>query len=59
MIRIIMMLVALVALSSCEKAPESTTAAGVEFQVDRLFTHDGCTVYRFEDGRISQILCSL
>lgn len=39
------------ALSGCTKQAEETTAAGVgEFQVDRLFTVDGCTVYRFEDA---------
>lgn len=38
------------ALIGCQKQAESTTAAGVEFQVDKLFTVDGCTVYRFNDG---------
>lgn len=38
------------AMTGCTKQAESSTAAGVEFRVDRLFTHDGCTVYRFRDG---------
>lgn len=37
-------------LACTAKQPESTTAAGIEFKVDKLFTHDGCTVYRFVDG---------
>lgn len=38
------------ALIGCTKAAETTSAAGVDFKVDRLFTHEGCTVYRFNDG---------
>lgn len=42
----------LAALTGCaeKKAAEASSAAGVEFSVDRLFTHDGCTVYRFSDA---------
>jgi len=39
-------------LASCMKPPESSTPAGIEFKVDKLFTHEGCTVYRFNDGGI-------
>lgn len=38
-------------LSGCYKPAESTQPAGSSFQVDTLFTVDGCTVYRFEDSR--------
>lgn len=37
-------------LLGCSKPAETSTAAGVEFVVDKLFTHEGCTVYRFSDG---------
>lgn len=45
-------LAAMVLLAGCMEAKqaESSAAAGVEFRVDRLFTHDGCTVYRFTDA---------
>lgn len=46
----IIALALLAALTGCTKQAESSAAAGVEFRVDRLFTHDGCTVYRFHDG---------
>ena len=39
-----------VLLSACQKAPESTKHVG-DFQVQRLFEVDGCTVYRFYDDR--------
>lgn len=39
------------ALAGCMKDPEAVTHAGVGgFEVGRLFTHEGCTVYRFYDG---------
>lgn len=41
---------ALAALAGCNKPAETSTAVGREFVVDKLFTHEGCTVYRFEDG---------
>lgn len=44
----ILILVAL--LAGCHKAPEASQQVNKEFQVDTLFTKDGCTVYRFEDG---------
>jgi len=47
--RIIIAMVA-VMISGCEKAPESVTHAGGDFQVGRLFTVDGCSVYRFDDA---------
>lgn len=47
--RILMVAIAL-ALVACEKPPEQTKAVGNGFNVERLFTHEGCTVYRFDDG---------
>ena len=37
-------------LSACQKNPESSRHVG-DFQVQRLFEVDGCTVYRFYDDR--------
>lgn len=41
---------AIAVLSGCGKPAETRTAVGREFVVDKLFTHEGCTVYRFYDG---------
>lgn len=54
MMRAAFILAAVLAVSGCTNQAESSTAAGVEFQVDRLFTHDQCTVYRFRDGGTSR-----
>lgn len=40
---------AILALVACSKQPESSQRKGA-FNVETLFTHDGCTVYRFIDG---------
>ncbi len=40
---------AMIALTGCEKAPEVQIQSG-EFNVERLFTVDGCTAYRFRDS---------
>lgn len=40
---------AMVALTGCEKASEVQVQSG-EFNVERLFTVDGCTAYRFRDS---------
>ena len=37
-------------LAGCNKDPESVQRVGSSFEVGRLFTTDGCTVYRFADG---------
>jgi hypothetical protein len=50
--KFIITLALLTILTGCTKQAESSSAAGVEFRVDRLFTHDSCTVYRFSDGGI-------
>lgn len=36
-------------LVGCEKPAESTAFRGAGFKVETLFTHEGCTVYRFAD----------
>lgn len=39
-------------LSACSgKAESAAQSTNGEFQVERLFDADGCTVYRFWDGR--------
>jgi hypothetical protein len=37
-------------LAGCAGEPEQSISVSKDFKVDRLFTHEGCTVYRFEDG---------
>jgi hypothetical protein len=46
----VLAIIALTILAGCSKPAETSTAVGVEFVVDKLFTHEGCTVYRFSDG---------
>lgn len=46
----VLAILALTVLAGCSKPAETSTAVGVEFTVDKLFTHEGCTVYRFYDG---------
>ena len=43
-------IVAMLALTGCYKPAESTERRGNGFEVERLFVHDDCTVYRFSDG---------
>lgn len=39
-------------LSACSKPSEEAKMVGTgEIKVERLFTHEGCTVYRFTDYR--------
>lgn len=38
------------ALTGCSREAEQSARAGRDFQVDTLFTHESCTVYRFHDG---------
>lgn len=49
MIKFIGIALVAVALAGCAKKAEQTTPIG-EYTVDRLFTVDRCTVYRFYDG---------
>jgi hypothetical protein len=38
-------------LSACAKGPRETAATdNPEVAVSKMFTHDGCTVYRFSDA---------
>ena len=37
-------------VAGCEKPAESVVRTGAGFTVERLFTHEGCTVFRFGDG---------
>lgn len=46
----IITLAAAFVLVGCNKEPEEVTRVGSDFEVGRLFTTDGCTVYRFSDG---------
>jgi hypothetical protein len=40
-----------VLVSACIRPPVNTSQSNnPAFQLDKLFTHDGCTVYRFEDA---------
>lgn len=50
MTRLALCLLLLATLAGCQGEAESTTRAGSDFKVDRLFKVDGCTVYRFHDG---------
>lgn len=47
-----LLFIALFLLAGCEKQPMSIESTeNVDFKVEKLFTHDGCTVYRFYDYR--------
>ena len=48
--KIMLSLAALAMVAGCEKPAESVAHTGAGFTVERLFTHDGCTVYRFRDS---------
>lgn len=48
--RVITLGLMLLALTGCQKEAEQSQAAGSNFKVDKLFTVDGCTVYRFMDA---------
>lgn len=48
--RLIKVLFLLVLLSSCTKdALHRSQTDNYQFEVEHLFTHDGCKVYRFQD----------
>ena len=48
--KIMLSLTVLAMVAGCNKPAESVVRTGMEFTVERLFTHEGCTVFRFEDG---------
>ena len=44
-------LLMLLLAAGCSKEPESVSStSNPNIKAETLFTHDGCTVYRFEDG---------
>lgn len=43
-------IITLLAPTGCYGKPEESTTLSEDFTVERLFTHDGCTVYRFRDS---------
>lgn len=47
----LIILAALLAIAGCDAKPAQESQRVGEFQVDTLFTKDGCTVYRFVDVR--------
>ena len=48
--KIMLSLAALAMVAGCEKPAEAVAHAGIGFNVERLFTHEGCTVFRFGDA---------
>jgi hypothetical protein len=45
-------------LAACTKPAEQTSNVNAQFEVDRLFTNEGCTVYRFNDaGHHYYVVC--
>lgn len=42
-------LIAVLALSACSGSPQTSKQVG-NFKVEQLFTENGCTLYRFQDG---------
>ena len=38
-------------LTACQKDAQQSEYTGAGFRVEKLFTHEGCTVYRFHDDR--------
>lgn len=62
MIRNLAIVVMVLIISGCQKpAAERAQTNNTAFQVDTLFTKDGCTVYRFEDAGRSRyfVRCSV
>lgn len=50
MFKTIVLIIILMLIAACAKTPETSTAVGKEFIVEKLFTYEGCTVYRFVDA---------
>lgn len=46
-----LILLSVVILAACQGRPETITKVSQDFQVEKLFTFEGCTVYRFHDDR--------
>lgn len=49
-LKVLCIAAAILALGGCKKQAESSVTTGAGFQVEKLFTTDGCTVYRFYDS---------
>lgn len=49
-LKVLCIAAAILVLGGCNKSAESTVAVGQGFKVEKLFTTDGCTVYRFYDN---------
>lgn len=49
-LKVLCIAAAFLALGGCTKPAESSVTTGAGFQVGKLFTVDGCTVYRFSDS---------
>lgn len=45
-----LIILAIAVLPGCSQQGEVTVSVNNRFTVDKLFTHEGCTVYRFYDG---------
>ena len=50
MLKLLTCIISCIVIVGCSKPAETTQHVGKEFTVEKLFTHDGCTVYRFMDG---------
>jgi len=48
--KILIVFIAIIALQSCNKEPQSIHHVGNGFQVEFLFEHDGIKMYRFRDN---------
>jgi hypothetical protein len=49
-LKVLCVAAALLVLAGCNKQAESAVAVGHGFNVEKLFTAEGCTVFRFYDG---------
>lgn len=52
--RLVMLILIVLVVSGCDMQAETSTHAGIGARVDKLFTVDGCTVYRFEDAGMNR-----
>lgn len=50
--KFLILMTALIALSACQKEAETVQRVGASgVDVEKLFTFEGCSVYRFQDDR--------
>ena len=51
MFKRVLAVLSLLVVAGCDRPPlESRVSSNPLYQVDKLFSHDGCTIYRFRDG---------